>query len=164
MKQLIIKWLERILGAEGGYSNRSPMVDPGGETKWGISKRSYPNVDIKNLSIEKASEIYERDFIGKLAGRGLSNGVLFQLFDFGVHSGIEKAVKSMQKELGVTADGVIGKNTLAALGGTSDSDMVMLVLSSRLEFLTRLDNWLQNSRGWAVRIAKNLRYGAEDTE
>ena len=39
----------KTLGKEGGYVNNSR--DPGGETNFGISKRAYPNVDIKNLTL-----------------------------------------------------------------------------------------------------------------
>ncbi len=49
-----------ILEIEGGYSN--DLDDAGGETKYGISKRSYPNENIKNMTPERAIEIYTRDF------------------------------------------------------------------------------------------------------
>ena len=45
---------------EGGYVNHP--TDPGGETRFGISKRSYPDEDIKNLSIARAMEIYKKDY------------------------------------------------------------------------------------------------------
>ena len=160
MRDRIKKWLVRILGAEGGYVNRDPKDDPGGETKWGISKRSYPHLNIKELSLEEASLIYERDFLSAFLGKGIPDGIIFQLFDFAVHSGIKKAAKSLQRELGVEPDGKIGRITATALSERSESDMVMLITASRIEFLVTLDNWLANSRGWSRRIAKNLRYGA----
>lgn len=164
MSAVIEKWLIRVIGSEGGYANRNPKDDPGGETKWGISKRSYPELDIKNLTIAQASKIYEKDFIGPLLGKGIPNGIVFQLFDFGVHSGIQRAIKSLQKELGVTADGVIGKVTLGKLKEKSESDLVMLIIASRIEFMTSLSNWQANSKGWARRMATNLRHGSEDTD
>jgi lysozyme family protein len=54
---------EKTLATEGGYS--FDENDPGGETKYGISKRSYPHEDIKNLTIEHALEIYKSDFWDK---------------------------------------------------------------------------------------------------
>jgi lysozyme family protein len=45
-----------VLSHEGGYS--FDENDPGGETRWGISKRSHPNEDIKNLTVDRAKEIY----------------------------------------------------------------------------------------------------------
>jgi len=54
------KSLEFTLKWEGVYSN--DLTDPGGETKWGISKRAYPNEDILNLTPERAAELYYRDY------------------------------------------------------------------------------------------------------
>jgi len=54
------KAIKFILNAEGGYVNHPKA--PGGETKYGISKKSYPNYDIKNLTEEEAITIYKRDF------------------------------------------------------------------------------------------------------
>lgn len=55
----IAKW-EWGNDPNGGYTN-DPR-DPGGETKWGISKRAHPNVDIKNLTLEQATEIYRKEY------------------------------------------------------------------------------------------------------
>ena len=49
-----------VLRHEGGYV-WNPN-DPGGETNFGISKKSYPNIDIKNLTKEGATEIYRTDY------------------------------------------------------------------------------------------------------
>lgn len=49
----------------GGYlspEKAARLGDPGGETKWGISKRSYPDLDIAALTREQAIEIYFRDY------------------------------------------------------------------------------------------------------
>ena len=48
--------IPRVITNEGGYVNDPD--DPGGETKYGISKRSYPALDIKNLTVEQATAIY----------------------------------------------------------------------------------------------------------
>ena len=49
---------------EGGYVNHPN--DPGSYTKWEISQKSYPNLDIKNLTIERAKQIYFCDFWKKI--------------------------------------------------------------------------------------------------
>jgi len=49
-----------VLKREGGYVD--DPTDRGGETKYGISKRSYPQLDIKNLTLEQALEIYRKDY------------------------------------------------------------------------------------------------------
>jgi lysozyme family protein len=49
-----------VLSHEGGYSNDPD--DPGGETRWGIDKRSHPNEDILNLTVDRAKEIYLEEY------------------------------------------------------------------------------------------------------
>lgn len=152
---------DRLLGHEKGYVDNP--ADPGGETNWGISKRSYPDVDIKNLSRWAAQSIYRRDFWDKIGADTLPDGVAFQLFDFAVNSGIETAVRYLQRAIGVADDGHWGPISQAALEKRSESDLIMLVLAERMDFMTKLTNWPNASRGWARRIAKNLRFGAEDS-
>lgn len=152
---------DRVLGHEGRYVNNPK--DPGGETNWGISKRSYPTVDIRRLTREGAKDIYRRDFWNRINADRLCDGVAFQLFDFAVNSGIETAVRYFQRALGVADDGHWGPISQAAADGTSESDQIMLVLAERLDFMTRLSNWEDASRGWARRIAANLRFGAKDS-
>lgn len=48
------------LSWEGGYVNDPD--DPGGETKFGISKKSFPHEDIKNMTHERAAEIYRAGY------------------------------------------------------------------------------------------------------
>lgn len=151
----------RLLGHEGRYVN-NPR-DPGGETNWGISKRSYPNLDIRNLTREQALAIYRRDFWDRVNGDKLHDGVAYQLFDFAVNSGIETAIRYLQRALGVADDGHWGPLSQAAADRTGESDTIMLLCAERLDFMTRLSNWSDASRGWARRIAGNLRYGAIDS-
>lgn len=81
--------LTHVLGWEGGYVN-DPR-DPGGETKYGISKRAYPAEDIKNLTVERAAELYKRDY-WDLCGCGqLPPGAGLLLFDTAVNCGVKRA-------------------------------------------------------------------------
>ena len=159
---LVAKWLERIIGHEGGYSN--DPEDSGGETKWGISKRSYPQLNIADLTVEEAAIIYQFDYLQPLEADKFRDGVVFQLLDFAVNSGVETAKRILQREIDVADDGIIGPVTREALAAVSESDLVMILLAGRLEYLTRLSGWPRFGRGWARRIAKNLRYAAEDTD
>lgn len=151
----------RLIGAEGGYSN--DPNDPGGETNWGISKRSYPHINIRDLTREQAKEIYRTDFWLRINADALPDGVAFQLFDFAVNSGIETAVRYFQRALGVADDGHWGPVSQQATNSASETDMIMMLNAERLDFMTRLKNWPNASRGWARRIAQNLRYGTLDT-
>lgn len=151
---------DRVIGHEGGYVN--DPNDPGGETKWGISKRSYPHLDIKNLTREQARTIYQTDFWERIHGEHFHKGVAFQVFDFAVNSGVETAIRSLQKAIGVADDGHWGPVSQAALSQLTPSDVIMRLLAERLDFMTKLKNWSFHSKGWARRIATNLRYGSED--
>lgn len=151
---------DRLMGHEGGYT--SGKGDPGGETKWGISKRSYPTVNIKALSRDGAKAIYRRDFWNRIKADQLPDGVAFQLFDFAVNSGIETAVRYLQRAVGVADDGIWGPISQAALASRTEADVIMRLNAERLDFMTRLSVWPTFSRGWARRIATNLRYGSED--
>lgn len=152
---------DRLIGHEGGYVHN--LKDPGGETNWGISKRSYPKVDIKNLTRDQAKAIYQSDFWNRINGDKLYDGVAYQLFDFAVNSGIETAVRYFQRALGVADDGHWGPVSQAAADRMGESDQIMLLNAERLDFMTRLSNWSDASRGWSRRIAGNLRYGAMDS-
>lgn len=153
--------IERILSHEGGYVN-NPR-DPGGETQWGISKRSYPSLNIKTLTRDQAKDIYKRDFWDRVHADQMYDGVAFQALDFAVNSGIETAVRKLQKAVGVADDGYWGPVTRKAVAKMSESDVIMRFVAERLEFWASLSTWPTFGRGWVRRAAQNLRYGAEDS-
>lgn len=153
--------LDRVLGHEGGYVN--DPADPGGETNWGISKRSYPNVDIKNLTRDQAAAIYLRDFWTPLKADRLHDGVAFQLMDSAVNSGIAQSIRFLQRALDVADDGHFGPNSLKASENMSETDQIMRFNAERIEFMTKLKNWPNHGKGWMRRIATNLRFGAIDS-
>jgi lysozyme family protein len=95
-----------VLANEGGYTFDSS--DPGGETKFGISKRSYPHLNIKSLTVIDATAIYLRDFW--LFGGIEDQAVATKLFDSYVNMK-HTAITLIQKLIGVEADGVYGPKT-----------------------------------------------------
>lgn len=152
--------LERVLGIEGGYVN--DPNDPGGETKWGISKRSYPNVDIKNLTIDDARAIYIKDFLTPIDAENLPQSVVFQVLDFAVNSGIGTAIRYLQRVVGVADDGYWGPVSQAAISKMSAEEIVLNFNAARLNYMTLLKGWPDFGKGWTRRIAANLQYGAID--
>jgi len=169
---VVASWLGRIVEHEGGFSDN--RLDPGNwtggiigqgllkGTKFGISAKSYPELDIKNLGLSDAVAIYQRDFVRPMKLGRYRDGVAFQLLDFSVLAGPDRAIRSIQKSAGVAVDGVVGPITLAALESRCESDVIMLLLAERIEFLTYLRNWPNAGKGWMRRVASNLRYGAAD--
>jgi lysozyme family protein len=143
-----------VLKAEGGYVNRSD--DPGGETKYGISKRAYPHLDIAALTLEQAKEIYRDHYWAEICGDSLPDpwGVL--LLDAAVNHGVPTAIKQVQRSIGATVDGVVGPETLVKLRAAS-GDAVSLYLADRLMYYTRLPTFASFGRGWCKRIVELAR-------
>jgi hypothetical protein len=83
------KSLEFTLKWEGGYVDDKD--DPGGETKWGISKRAYPFEDIKNLTPERASELYYRDYWTQAGCGNIPFPLSAAVFDTAVNLGVKRA-------------------------------------------------------------------------
>ncbi len=148
----------RLIDSEGGYVNNP--ADPGGETKFGISKHSYPDVDIANLTLDGAKAIYLRDFWSPLGDA--HPAIKFQAFDFAVNSGIGTAIRKLQLAVGVADDGHWGSKSAAALAAMDLNDVLMRFAAQRLLFMTSLSTWAEFGKGWARRIAKDLLYAAED--
>jgi len=87
--------IEFVLKREGGYIN-DPR-DPGGETKFGISKRSYPQLDIKNLTKEQAIAIYRKDYWQRCGCDSMSYPMDVIVFDTAVNMGVQRALTLYQE-------------------------------------------------------------------
>ncbi len=87
--------INRLLGNEGGYVN--DPNDPGGETKWGISKRSYPGINIMDLTRDQAIALYRRDFWDRADLENQPLAIGFQMLDFAVNSGAGPALRALQR-------------------------------------------------------------------
>lgn len=87
---------EMVVGVEGGYVN--DPEDPGGETHFGISKRAYPNLDIKALTSEQAKDIYFRDYwVPAGCGHIADEAMAILMFDCAVNQGVDRARKLAAK-------------------------------------------------------------------
>jgi len=146
---------DKLINHEGGYVFNPH--DPGGETKFGISKRSYPHLDIHSLTLADAKTIYRRDFWDRAQCDKLHPDLAFDLFDGAVNSGIGQAIRWLQRAVGVADDGVVGPLTLASINRENDTSAIRARYSGhRLDFMTRLSTWDVFGKGWARRIATNL--------
>lgn len=148
-----------LIGHEGGYVN-DPQ-DPGGETKYGISKRSYPNENIFALTLERAKFIYKRDYWDKVRGDVLPYDVAFNLFDGAVNSGVVQSIQWLQRAANSTVapvadDGKFGPITLKAVLNSDPGSLVASFNGYRLLLLTDLSQWPRFGRGWTIRVARNL--------
>ena len=139
-----------ILGAEGGYVN--DPVDPGGETNFGISKRAYPNVDIKALTAETAKAIYKADYWDRVKGDDLPWPLSLYVFDCAVNQGVDVAKTLLQKAIGTVQDGVIGPNTLRAIQKANQQELGALYMADRALRYTGTRNFDKYGRGWLKRL------------
>lgn len=149
--------IEMVLHHEGGYVNHPS--DPGGETKYGISKRAYPDIDIAELTEEDAASIYKRDYWDRIKGDDLPSGVACAVMDYAVNSGISRASKALQSVCGISnGDGIIGPATLASVWTTVRNDgedsVLNAVTSQRQEFIRGLSIYKTFGKGWERRISE----------
>lgn len=142
-----------VLEMEGGLTD--DPNDPGGLTNFGISKKAYPNVDIRNLSVEQASDIYRRDYWNACRCDEFPGLWAIAIFDMAVNQGVGKAIRTMQATLGLTADGVIGPATIKALG-SSEPRKLKVFLANRLAAYAKLmaanQNLLVYAVDWSFRV------------
>lgn len=135
---------EYVVGHEGGYVN--DPSDRGGETKYGITKKFYPELDIKNLTIEQAKKVYYENYWGTRSlriGNIDDKAVAIELFDTAVNMGVGTAGKFLQKALNLMnrggkkfadldVDGFVGAQTLIALDKVDKK--VLLKILNGLQF------------------------------
>lgn len=154
-----------LIGHEGGYVNHPN--DPGGETNHGITARVARQAGytgpMRDLPRETAKTIARNQYWDKVRAEDLPLGVRFDVFDTGYNSGTATAVKLLQRAVGVADDGVFGPKTLAAVRAQKDYQISMRFNAERILYLTGLPTWASFGKGWARRVAGNLKTAAENT-
>lgn len=163
------KAFQLLIGHEGGFS--TDKRDPGNwtsgkvnigtlkGTKYGIAANSYPNTDIKNLTLDQAKAIYKRDYWDKAKCDQMPAELAFHVFDMCVNSGVSRGVKLLQKTVKTTEDGIIGPATLKAVQAMPMFNLVMIYNANRLQFYTSLSTFSTYGKGWTNRVANNLKLG-----
>lgn len=158
MNERFDKFIEIVLQHEGGYVNDPD--DYGLETNMGITKRRYPDLDIKNLTINQAKQIYFDDFFRPLNLHYIKDDLLaLHVFDMAVNAGIQNAVKLLQELLsGIEPDGAIGPLTSQALYYAESSvNMVEAYVAKRYQYYYNVSLRRNNAkflRGWINRVKK----------
>ena len=137
---------------EGGYSNHPN--DRGGETKYGISSRWYPNEDIPNLTRERANAILYRDYWLAPRINQLPDEFADIVFDNSVIQGQPTAITNLQRALGVSVDGLIGPDTLNAISNADENvrrDFIRQVHQRNQEIVERDPTQRIFLNGWTNR-------------
>ncbi len=163
MKSNFANSLAFTLKYEGGFSSnrKDPGNWTGGKvgvgalkgTKYGIAAHSYPNLDIKNLTLDDVKPIYEKNYWRPIQGDSLPLGIDLATFDSGVMSGPSRGAKWLQAALGIKQDGVVGPNTLAKARVANARDIVKKICAKRTGFVQSLKTFVTFGKGWLARIA-----------
>ena len=134
------------------------IEDSGGLTRWGISQKAYPSIDIKRLARADAIAIYANDYWEKVSGDELPPPLALCVFDGAVNHGVSTAVDALQESLrGLERDGIVGPATLAAARRTGPETIVRY-LERRLEryesLCRKVPSHLPSLKGWRSRIVR----------
>ncbi len=139
-----------VIRMEGGYVN--DPHDPGGETKYGISRRAYPHLGVANLTIDNARALYHRDYWRAAECERLAPRLAIALFDCAVNQGVGKAKRLLQHAVRVRVDGIIGPVTRAAINSMDEDVLLLDFLSHRLRSYAKTRNAARYMRGWSRRV------------
>lgn len=124
MTEKFLKAIPKTLSFEGGYAHDPD--DPGGETKFGICKRTYPALDIAGLNREQAIAIYWRDWWVKYGYDRIDDAdVAAKVFDMAVNMGPSQAHKLVQRAAGgLVDDGILGPLSVARINECEPGDLL----------------------------------------
>lgn len=144
-----------ILLFEGGYVNDPD--DPGGETRYGISKRVFPKEDIKELTILRAIELYYENYYIRYNLSMIANAEkVLNILDYAINAGGSRAIRTAQQIVGADIDGVLGQQTAYLVN--NDANFVPKYKHARkvyYEYLAdkrpRMKKFL---KGWLRRVDK----------
>ena len=142
---------KKVIGHEGGYVNDPD--DPGGETKYGISKRAYPGENIKDLTLDRAKELYRRDYWDKTRSDEIPEEIRYAHFDMAVNAGTGAAAKNLQRAARVKVDGQIGPHTLHAATQVRIGDYLFWRAIHYMKIMNKNNRLVKYAGGWSNRIA-----------
>ena len=152
--------LAALLKHEGGYVNHPK--DPGGMTNLGVTKRVWEAYigkevtedDMRNLTPYVVAPLYKTRYWDAVKGDELPAGVDMCVFDCAVNSGAGRAVRLLQKTVGVKDDGMIGPATLNAVRSKAVQDVIERFSDHRQKFLESLPTFGDFGKGWTRRVVE----------
>lgn len=138
--------------------------DYGGGTKYGITERTYPNEDIKNLTLQKATEIYNRDYWKPYCLDNVySSAVADKLFSILINFSPNRAVDLIQSSViscgkNIAKDGIIGACTIDAINSLNPNLLLQKLREGMVQYYTnrvKIDSTQSKFlEGWLCRATK----------
>jgi lysozyme family protein len=152
------KSLALVLQHEGGYVHHA--LDPGGRTNLGVTQRVWEDyvghkVDeqtMRSLTKELVAPLYRKEYWDAVHGDKLPCGADYLAFDFAVNAGSFRCVKTIQRALNITADGVIGPVTVKAIQDTNAEDFINNFSAAKESFYRGLTTFPTFGKGWLNRV------------
>lgn len=150
--------LPLVLKHEGGYVDHPK--DPGGATNKGVTLATFrryvkadgTKADLRAITDKQVATVYYRHYWSAVNAQALPAGLDYAVFDFAVNSGPTRAAQFLQRVLGVTVDGRVGPQTIAAAEKAGTSTVIKALCAARLAWLKRLKHWPTFGRGWTRRV------------
>ena len=145
----------------GKFSYANDPHDPGGPTMVGVIQRVYDGWrqsmglarrPVRDIEDHEIRAIYRQNYWNLVRGDELPPGVDLAVFDFGVNSGCARAVKYLQRIVGVTPDGAFGALTLAAVHRHDPADLVQRLMADRRTFVRKIPHYWRFGKGWETRL------------
>ncbi|CUW87440.1 glycoside hydrolase family 108 protein [Agrobacterium genomosp. 2] len=161
MKNTYARAMKGIHISEGGYVNHPK--DPGGATNFGITQRVYDSYrkdrgltarSVKQITSDEVAAIYKTQYADKIRYDELPAGIDYATLDGAVNSGVSRGAKWLQSALGVSSDGKIGSQTIAAATKADAIHTVKSMCAKRMSFLRGLSIFSTFGKGWTSRVAR----------
>jgi lysozyme family protein len=151
--------LALVLKAEGGFVNHPR--DPGGMTNLGVTrnvwrewtKRDVDEAEMRALIPALVEPMYKAKYWDACKCDDLPRGIDYAVFDAAVNMGPGRAAKLLQAALGVTADGVIGRATIAAATAADPAELLEAFSLGKEAFYQSLPTFGTFGKGWLNRVA-----------
>ena len=118
-------------------------------TDKGLSAAAFPTLDFP-VSTAVAQAIYRRKYWDPIGGDDLPAGVGVMVFDSAVNQGVGFAARALQQAVHVTADGVVGPETLSAVSACPAHALLRGVFVLRALEYARGSARFQ--KGWFARL------------
>jgi len=84
---------------EGGGVLHEVPGDAGGRTKWGVSQRAYPDLDIERLDRATARSLFEADYWARVRADDLPEEIRWDVVDFAFNAGVGVAARTLQRSV-----------------------------------------------------------------
>jgi lysozyme family protein len=115
-------------------------------------KHEVDEAEMRSLTPELVAPLYKANYWDACKCDDLPRGVDYVVFDSAVNMGPSRAAKLLQAALGVTADGVIGRATIAAATAANPAELLEAFSLGKEEFYKSLPTFATFGKGWLNRV------------